>query len=85
MKDMREQIERIRSREDLAQFVEELKSTYGRDGKQGENRGLPSFLDAMAAWISDMDGYFANIGEPCPVEPTWKTMAQILAASTMYE
>ena len=81
---MQNRIKEIGSREDLAKFVEEMSATL-RSGQQWENRDLKSFLEAMAAWIGDMDGYFENQGEVCPKEPSWQTFAQILAASTVYE
>ena len=81
---MQDEVKIIDSREDLARFVDEMRRSL-QDGQQWENRDLGSFLDAMAAWITDMDGYFENIGEPCPERPTWQTFAQILAAATIYE
>ncbi len=82
---MRDQVDRINSREDLAKFVDEMRLSLRKGGQGWENKDFSSYLEAMAAWISDMDGYFENIGEPCPDKPTWRTFAQILAASTIYE
>ncbi len=42
-------------------------------------------LSAMASWIEDMDGYYKNIGELLPQTPSWRTLADILYASKMYE
>lgn len=81
---MQDEIKKIDSREDLARFVDEMQRSL-REGQQWENRDLSSFLEAMAGWITDMDGYFENIGECCPDQPTWQTFAQILAAATIYE
>lgn len=81
---IQDQIGNIGSREDLAEFVVELRKSL-RNGQQWKNRDLDAFLDAMSAWIEDMDGYFENIGEPCPNQPTWRTFAQILAAAAIYE
>jgi hypothetical protein len=39
----------------------------------------------MAAWVDDIDGYFRNRGEAVPVQPTWKTLGQILLAAKVYE
>ena len=81
---MNDRVKNISNREDLARFVEEMSKAL-KNGERWENRDLKSFLEAMAAWIEDMDGYFENQGEPCPTSPSWKTFAQILAASTVYE
>lgn len=82
---MQEQIEGINSREELAKFIDGMRFSLEQGGQGWENRDLGSFLEAMSAWVSDMDGYFQNIGESCPESPSWKTIAQILAASTVYE
>ena len=83
--DMQSQINRISSREDLVRFIDEMRSTYKRNGGGWNNKDLPSYLEAMSAWVDDMDGYFENINETLPDEPTWKMFAQILAASIVYE
>lgn len=73
----------IINRNDLAEFVRILanEATNGN----WENNDLSSFLEAMAAWIEDMDGYYKNQQKPVPNQPSWKTIAEILKASTVYE
>ncbi len=53
--------------------------------EERENRDLGSFLNAMAGWVEDMDGYYQNRSESVPDQPTWKTVAEILLASRVYE
>ena len=77
--------EKIATREDLVKFVETLASESSSASKNWENKDLSSFLEAMAAWIEDMDGYYQNKGEPMPNQPSWKTIGEILKAATMYE
>jgi len=77
------QIEKITSRDELAVFVATFRSSVKDPG--WSNRDLASFLEAMSAWIAEMDGYFENQGQPCPDQPSWKTIAQILVASAMYD
>jgi len=77
------EIEKVESREDLASFIQQLRGSM-RDSAWA-NRDLQSYREAMAAWISALDGYFENKGEPCPEQPSWKTVAQILVASAIYE
>ncbi|BCW08331.1 fumarylacetoacetate hydrolase family protein [Arthrobacter sp. NtRootA1] len=50
-----------------------------------ENSDLESFPEALSAWTRDMDGYFANLGEPVPDEPSWRLIAQMLLAARVYE
>ena len=75
----------VRDKKSLAAFVRELAEELARNPKAWENRDLPAFLGAMAAWIDDMDGYYTNMGEEPPAEPTFETIADILMAATMYE
>ncbi len=76
---------RIRSRQDFVAFTRTLAEDARRNPGEWENRDLPSFLAALAAWIEDMDGYYANQGEPIPEPPTWKAMGEFLLAARVYE
>ena len=80
-----ERIDAINTREDLARFVLDLSEDYRKDPKSWENRDLTSFLTALSGWIMDMDGYFINQNQPVPEAPSWKTLAQMLAAAKQYE
>ena len=80
-----EQINSIKTREDLARFVNKLSAEYKEAPGSWENGSLQAFLDALAAWIEDMDGYFQNQNQPVPINPEWKTFGQMLAAARYYE
>jgi hypothetical protein len=75
----------VTTREELAAFVALLAREAQQAPKDWENTYLHAFLEALAAWISDMDGYFVNRGEKMPEQPSWRTLAQMLAAATIYE
>jgi hypothetical protein len=77
--------EGVTTREDLAAFVASLAREARQLPNTWENTDLQSFLEALAAWINDMDGYFLNQGEPAPEQPSWRTVAQMLAAARTYE
>lgn len=80
-----EQANGIKTREDLARFVNELCKEYTEAPNSWENDTLQLFLAALAAWIEDMDGYYINQSQPVPATPEWKTLAQMLAAARYYE
>lgn len=62
-----------------------LSPESARRDRMGET-GSALALEAMAARVTDRDGYFHNIeGHSAPQQPSWRLFAQILAASTMYE
>jgi hypothetical protein len=75
----------VQSARDLAMFVEGLARDLEENGPEWENTDLPRFLDAMAAWLRDSDGYFRNWGEPVPDAAAWRTVANVLLAARDYE
>lgn len=75
----------VRSREDLAQFLRNLAQDLRLRPETWENADLGSFLEAMSAWVDDLDGYYRNRGEAVPTQPDWKTIAEIVAAARVYE
>ena len=83
--DLHQEIEKIKSKEDLADFVAALKLDLEANSEKWENPTLLRFLSAMEGWIRDMDGYYKNAGQTPSEMPAWRTLADILLASTMYE
>jgi hypothetical protein len=75
----------VNSRHDFVEFLRGLGRDFRDHADAWENGDLSSFLDAMAAWIEDMDGYYEAHGEPVPTQPTWKVLAQVFAAARVYE
>ena len=78
-------VEQIHSREDFVTFVRAFLCHLQQKPKEWENHDLASFLDALAAWVEDMDGYYHNLGERVPDQPTWRMLGQILLAARAYE
>jgi hypothetical protein len=80
-----DQIENIRTREDLIVFLQELHQDHRDNPQAWDNNTLELFLEALAAWAQDMDGFYLNQKLPVPEKPEWKTFAHMLVAATMYE
>lgn len=78
-------LERLETREDFSNFITQLSSDLETNCDDWENQDLPSFLEAMAAWVDDMDGFYKNSGENIPQNIPWKVFAKILYAAKMYE
>ena len=70
---------------ETAAQIEELTEDLKKNKRAWENKDLESFLDALGAWVNDMDGYFKNKGEECPTKPDWKHFAMCLTAARIYE
>lgn len=49
------------------------------------NDQLAPFLEALAGWVEDMDGYYRNRGELPPANVSWRVMADALRAARVYE
>jgi hypothetical protein len=77
--------QQVDSRESFVGFLDALIKNFQQKPEEWENRDLASFLNAMAAWIEDMDGYYQNQGEPVPERPSWKVLGEILLAARIYE
>jgi hypothetical protein len=75
----------VQTRSDLAAFVADLRADFEANRSEWTNENLASFLDAMAAWISDMEGYYKNAGQDPTALPPWRIVADILMAARIYE
>ncbi|MEU2550810.1 hypothetical protein ABZ589_03740 [Streptomyces sp. NPDC013313] len=75
----------VASREDLAAFVRSLCSNYIDEGASWSNADLSAFLEALAAWIDDADGWYSNAGRPMPSNGDWSFFARALRAASVYE
>jgi hypothetical protein len=75
----------VRTREDLVAFLEAFNSDFVVKGGSWENSDLPSFLEAMAAWSQDMEGFYENRGELIASVAPWRVLADLLMAGRVYE
>ena len=77
-------VDSVRTREDLATFVLALRQDLLSNPAAWENPTLERFLEALAAWCTDMPGYFRNRGASQPEQPGWSLVAQMLMAARVY-
>ena len=75
----------VTTRADLVELVRELKRDFEANPKQWTNTDLASFLEALADWMEDMDGYYLNQRKPIPAQPNWSTVADLLMGGRCYE
>lgn len=75
----------VNDRQALAQFILKLAEDLRQHPDRWENVDLGSYLEAMAAWLEDMDGYYANKGMRAPDVPSWGLLAEVLQAARIYE
>ena len=80
-----ELVNAVATKSDLVSFVEALAEELRNDSSLWKNTSLELFLEALAAWIQDSDGYYENHGMAVPESPSWKNVAEMLLAATMYD
>lgn len=77
--------DKVRSREELVEFLGELHREFRHRGEEWENPTLDRFLEALAAWVNDAPGLYRNFGEELPADSSWDFFARALHAATIYE
>ncbi|MEV4614919.1 hypothetical protein AB0K43_20315 [Kitasatospora sp. NPDC049258] len=75
----------VRSREDLAAYIRALHRAFVDHGHEWENGTLGPFLEALASWTEDADGWYRNFGQELPPGGDWTFLARALGAATVYE
>ncbi len=82
---LNDQVEAVEDRAQLVAFIQALSKEFIANPRQWQHETIDQYLEALGAWIDDMDGYFINQGQQPPKEPTWKLFAQICIAAKYYE
>ncbi len=79
-------LETVATRDDLRRVVGQMHSDFVESGVlEWENATLERFLEAMAGYLRDLDGYFHNRDEAIPDQPDWHLVALLLVAASGYE
>lgn len=85
MQTLLEKMESINSKKSFVEFLYLLVEDLTKDNNSWENKTLDKYLESMAGWVEDMDGYYQNRNEPVPSNVNWRVFADILMASKIYE
>lgn len=75
----------INTRTDFVEFVRALSKDYKQNKAEWENDDIGSFLEALAAWVEDIEGYYSNQGLTVPSCIDWKLVANMLMSGKIYE
>ena len=75
---------KVNSKEELADFVDDLLLDLMKNPKTWENLTLEHFLESMAAWLRDSSKHQKQMGGTVD-QPSWGTFAKILGAAKIYE
>lgn len=74
----------IETREDFSQFAQLLTQNYKKRRGEWENDKLDRYLEAVAAFSSDFEGYVRNTGGNAEDNP-WRLLASVLLDAKVYE
>jgi len=77
--------EAIQTKDDFIGFLQLLVQNIKSHPEEWENKSLDSYLEGIASWTEDMEGYYQNNNLPIPQSVDWKLFANILMAAKMYE
>lgn len=83
--DLHAEADRVDSREGLVRFLGVLLEDHRQRPESWTNDDLGSFLDGLAGWAEDADGYFENRGESISSVSPWRLVAMMLVAAKYYE
>ena len=74
----------IETREDFCRFADLLHQNYKKRRGEWENDKLGDYLEALARFSSDFEGYVKNTGSDAAKNP-WRLLATVLLAAKVYE
>ena len=74
----------VTSKQELVSLIFDLMDN--NDAVKWDNDTIYPYLQAMAAWLNDSDGFYENIGETLDTNaPSWQLFADALQAAVVYE
>ncbi len=75
----------IKTKEDFISFLNELSNDKTAKDDKWENKSLEDYLDSIARWVEDMDGYYHNTNRTIPENINWQFIAELLYVGKIYE
>ncbi|WP_435894595.1 DUF7660 family protein [Oceaniferula spumae] len=77
--------EHITSKDDLARFLDCILDDHAKNGGTWENNDLPSFIEALQAWLRDNGGYYRNMNIDYGSVNPWREISEAFSAARIYE
>ncbi|RZF62940.1 hypothetical protein EWE74_07040 [Sphingobacterium corticibacterium] len=77
---------KVTDRQTFIQFLHLLRANLLQNPDTWENNTLPEFLEALAAYTEDIQGYYNNINANVDAEKAdWSTFSDIFKGAIVYE
>ena len=83
--DLNAKADAVSSRDQFVDFLNALRQDAATHPEEWQNKTLDEYLEALSAWVQDMDGYYKNNNRPVPTSPGWKNLAEMMLAAKYYE
>ncbi|MDR6734884.1 hypothetical protein [Sphingobacterium sp. 2149] len=76
----------VKDRQSFIKFLDLLRQDLLQQPENWENKTLPDFLEALAAYTEDIQGYYDNTYANVDAEKAaWSTFADIFKGAKVYE
>jgi hypothetical protein len=66
-------------------YLNELSKSSYDNPELWRNNDLGTYLEAIANWTNDMEGYYKNQSLPVPENLNWQLMSRMLSAARFYD
>ena len=77
---------KVTNKQSFIEFIELLREDLLKNPGTWENNNLADFLEAMARYTQDIQGYYDNTSQKISSdEPSWKVFADIFKGASIYE
>lgn len=78
-------LDNMKSKEDFIFFMRCLLNDNQVNIEEWENKDIPLYLESIASWVEDMEGYYQNMGLEIPANIDWKFIATLFYVGKIYE
>lgn len=75
----------IKSKDEFISFLLKMQEDKKNNDSEWENKSIESYLEAIASWTEDMDGYYSNMNLSAPKDIDWSFIATLFYVGKIYE
>ena len=76
----------VNDRQSFIEFIDLLREDLVKNPETWENKNLGDFLEALASYTQDIQGYYHNTGQKVNADqPSWQIFADIFKGASIYE